>query len=392
MSSKRWFSRMGRRGGRQKEPETLSAAVQNVRDARRGQNRSASGSSDESSGLPLQRPVPSEPSPLPPPEGGDHNAVVVEQEEEEEEVAAVIGEQPRNTRPAPSSLFGSQQLGSTPPQNRFARDALAGGGERNEFDRYGPPMESNNINRRPYMEPPPHHGPGPSFHDDHYDPPMESNHRQYMGLPPSYDEDHGPSRRGPLMGRPPSFEDDYGPPPGRGPLMGSPSYNDDYAPSGRGPLMGPSSYSSSGYSIPPPPREVSSLHDLASAKMAAYQSSGRGGGGGGNSEDVMIPIAPGVSAKLRGANETFECIERDFYVPVTCFACSLEMCCIQDADYVICPVCRVVSPLDTGSSASPHLSTDFRGQREPTVGLGFTFEDLCKWQAEILARRTGPTV
>ena len=123
--------------------------------------------------------------------------------------------------------------------------------------------------------------------------------------------------------------------------------------------------------------------------MAAYQSSGRGGG----NEAAMIPIAPGVSARLRGAHETFECIERDFYLPVVCFACSLEMCCIQDADYVICPVCRVVSPLDNGShAASPHLANDFRGQREQTVGLGFTFEDLCKWQAEILNKRSGPSV
>lgn len=251
------------------------------------------------------------------------------------------------------------------------------------------------------MEPPPpsshdepqyarhHPGPGPSYHDDHYDDYGPPRRGPSMGRPPSFEDDYGPPPgRGPPLG-PPSYSDDYGPPPGRSPLMGPPSYNDDYALSGRGPLMGPSSYSSSSYSIPPPPREVSSIHDLASAKMAAYQSSGRGGG---NSEDVMIPIAPGVSAKLRGANETFECIERDFYLPVTCFACSLEMCCIQDADYVICPVCRVVSPLDTGSSTSPHLSTDFRGQSEPTVGLGFTFEDLCKWQAEILARSAGPTV
>ena len=125
---------------------------------------------------------------------------------------------------------------------------------------------------------------------------------------------------------------------------------------------------------------------MATAKMAAYQ----GSSGGGNRGATMIPIAPGVSARLRGANETWECIERDFYVPIVCFACSLEMCCIQDADYVICPLCKVVSPLDSG--VSPHVANDFRGQREQTVGLGFTYEDLCKWQSEIMQRRMGTTV
>lgn len=129
----------------------------------------------------------------------------------------------------------------------------------------------------------------------------------------------------------------------------------------------------------------SSLHDMASAKIAAYQGSSR-------SNQVMIPIAPGVSARLRGADETWKCIERDFYLPVVCFACTMEMCCIQDADFVICPMCRVVSPLDGSHASSPHLSNDWRAQREQTVGLGFTFEDLMKWQSEIVARRNGPTV
>ena len=132
----------------------------------------------------------------------------------------------------------------------------------------------------------------------------------------------------------------------------------------------------------------SSLHSMASAKIAAYQQHTSSQ----NNDHTMIPIAPGVNARLRGADETWQCIERDFYLPVVCFACTLEMCCIQDADYVICPMCRVVSPLDGGHAASPHVSNDLREQREQTVGLGFTFEDLCKWQSEILSRRTSQTV
>ena len=88
-----------------------------------------------------------------------------------------------------------------------------------------------------------------------------------------------------------------------------------------------------------------------------------------------IEIAPGVTARLRGSAETFECVERDFYLPVNCFCCSQELCCIMDAGYVICPTCRVVSPMDNGVG------------NEGGVGLGFSFDDLRQMQWEILQRR-----
>lgn len=125
----------------------------------------------------------------------------------------------------------------------------------------------------------------------------------------------------------------------------------------------------------------SSFHSTASAKVAAYPSTNQ-------SSVTMVPIAPGLSARLRGANETWECIEDDFYLPTTCFACSLELCVIMDADFVICPICRVVSPIDHGDTSSPDLS---HATREQTVGLGFTFEDLAKWQEEIVSKKNRPT-
>jgi hypothetical protein len=47
--------------------------------------------------------------------------------------------------------------------------------------------------------------------------------------------------------------------------------------------------------------------------------------------------------------------------------------CIQNADYVLCPDCRVVSRMEGASS------TGMGG-----VGLGFKYEDLSKWQEDIL--------
>ena len=121
----------------------------------------------------------------------------------------------------------------------------------------------------------------------------------------------------------------------------------------------------------------SALHARASAKAAAYQNEA-----GSSSAHTMVPIAPGVNARLRGANETYHCIEQDFFVPVVCFACNLDICCIQDADYVICPACKVVSPLEPDAKMSA-------ASKELTVGLGFTFEDLVKWQDEMRSRGSG---
>jgi hypothetical protein len=105
-----------------------------------------------------------------------------------------------------------------------------------------------------------------------------------------------------------------------------------------------------------------------------------------------IEISPGVYLLLRGAEETWNCIGRDFFMPCLCLGCSHELCCIQDADYVLCPKCRVVSPLDTDSygseSAAAAASASAAGiEHEGGIGLGFTFADLVKWQAEIIQGR-----
>ena len=49
--------------------------------------------------------------------------------------------------------------------------------------------------------------------------------------------------------------------------------------------------------------------------------------------------------------------------------------CIMDANYVVCPSCKVVSPLEAGADK------DYHGG----VGLGFTFEDLSKWLCRVVS-------
>jgi hypothetical protein len=91
-----------------------------------------------------------------------------------------------------------------------------------------------------------------------------------------------------------------------------------------------------------------------------------------------IEIMPGIHVPLRGAKETWNCVERDFFLPVTCFGCTAELCCIQDASYVLCPVCRVVGPMDVGAG-------DFGST--VGVGLGFSFDDLFRWQSDIVRQQ-----
>ena len=110
-----------------------------------------------------------------------------------------------------------------------------------------------------------------------------------------------------------------------------------------------------------------SSHDEISAKIAAFDNP---------VQEPRIEIAPGITARLRGAKETYACVENDFYLPVTCFCCSTDLCCIMDANYVLCPQCRVVSPIEGCSDGS-----------DGGVGLGFTFDDLRQWQYEILVRQ-----
>lgn len=58
-----------------------------------------------------------------------------------------------------------------------------------------------------------------------------------------------------------------------------------------------------------------------------------------------IEVAPGEFLRLRGAAETSQAIQNDFYIPAECVCCNQTILCIQDADYVLCPDCRVVVPL-----------------------------------------------
>lgn len=91
------------------------------------------------------------------------------------------------------------------------------------------------------------------------------------------------------------------------------------------------------------------------------------------SRPTMIEVSPGEFLRLRGADETWKAIHNDFYVPGVCVMCDMTLFCIQDAIFILCPECLIVSPLE---------GVVYDGY-DGGVGMGFTMENLAIWQEEI---------
>lgn len=87
------------------------------------------------------------------------------------------------------------------------------------------------------------------------------------------------------------------------------------------------------------------------------------------SEPVIVEVGNGERARLRGAEETWDYIQKDFYLSVGCGLCKSELCCIRDVDHVLCPACGVMTATEA--------VTETRGGG---VGLGFTLDDLKNWE------------
>ena len=116
---------------------------------------------------------------------------------------------------------------------------------------------------------------------------------------------------------------------------------------------------------PPPSRSNMNGHHYPGQPPQPY-----GGSRGGfapppppSNEGLQIEIEPGVFAELRGAEETTHAVAVGQVVDCSCILCSLPLLCIRDAEFVLCPDCKVVSPLF-------HGNTGGRGG----VGLGLRAE------------------
>jgi hypothetical protein len=81
---------------------------------------------------------------------------------------------------------------------------------------------------------------------------------------------------------------------------------------------------------------------------------------------IEVEIMPGVFAPLRGSEETWRAVKAGNIEIVVCICCCNRIQCIADAEYILCPECRVVSPVGNRCRGSPAS-----GQHKSRgVGLG----------------------
>lgn len=79
-------------------------------------------------------------------------------------------------------------------------------------------------------------------------------------------------------------------------------------------------------------------------------------------EALMLEVAPGLEVKLRGSSETRRAIKSWKIIQVRCLECAVQLHCIEDAEFLLCPHCRCVSPLNMVGQVKSNANG---------VGLGF---------------------
>uniref|UniRef100_A0A7S4VHB8 Uncharacterized protein n=1 Tax=Ditylum brightwellii TaxID=49249 RepID=A0A7S4VHB8_9STRA len=89
-------------------------------------------------------------------------------------------------------------------------------------------------------------------------------------------------------------------------------------------------------------------------------------------ERPQIEISPGQYMPLRGSEETWYAIQSGECSSACCTVCNLKLLCISDADLVLCPDCRVLSPLNADRV---QLFSDQSGDRKVSR---FSFSSPCK--------------
>ena len=61
---------------------------------------------------------------------------------------------------------------------------------------------------------------------------------------------------------------------------------------------------------------------------------------------MEIEVSPGYYLRWHGAAETYCAIQQGRVCPTVCSCCTSKLYCIMVAEYVICPTCREMSPVD----------------------------------------------
>ena len=93
---------------------------------------------------------------------------------------------------------------------------------------------------------------------------------------------------------------------------------------------------------------------------------------------AVVEVFPGLSAPLRGSDETMMALARGYHTALICFGCTAQIHCIADAQFTICPICRVISPVSYDSFRGEPMTADMRWG----LGLGLTQASVRRIQAE----------
>jgi len=89
----------------------------------------------------------------------------------------------------------------------------------------------------------------------------------------------------------------------------------------------------------------------------------------GEDEKFYVEVVPGVEVELRGSYETRNAIASGVVLSkICCMDCTCELNVFPASEYVLCPLCRCVSPLPENPSASSRIS----GRHG--VGIGFVYD------------------
>jgi len=85
-------------------------------------------------------------------------------------------------------------------------------------------------------------------------------------------------------------------------------------------------------------------------------------------DNPHIEVAPGVKMEVRGADETLRAIHGGYAIIAICSCCQVKLRCVPDAEVVVCPDCRVLTPLVTDYSKTKNNNISFAQKRG--IGLG----------------------
>jgi hypothetical protein len=89
-----------------------------------------------------------------------------------------------------------------------------------------------------------------------------------------------------------------------------------------------------------------------------------------------VEVFPGVFLPVHGRSETLISMQQGQLQRCTCLVCAQTIMCVPQASYILCPDCRVVSPVDTSSDIKKVLY----GPHEGGVGLGMSCPEFDRWE------------